>query len=209
MTDYEFSNRWFDYNIPVWDQMLGPESPYRPTRILEIGSFEGASTCYIINKMAANRDIELHCVDTWQGGQEHKVEGTDMSEVERRFLHNTAIAVGSQQHKVNLVLHKMTSEQALLQLLAQGRGGYFDLVYVDGSHAAPDVLLDLVLGWQLLSVYGMLVMDDYLWHGGMTQPIDPIKTPKPAIDAFVNINIQKMIVMPYRLFQLYVQKVAV
>ena len=79
---FEFTNNWFEGSAKsVWDELL-PQ--INPTRILEIGSYEGASTCYLIDKIGGNKDIEIHCVDTWEGGVEHK-EGAghqaDMSAV--------------------------------------------------------------------------------------------------------------------------------
>ncbi len=69
----------------MWDSLI-PQ--INPTRILEIGSYEGASTCYLIEKLATSKQIELHCVDTWEGGIEHKKGGgseVNMSDVEKRL----------------------------------------------------------------------------------------------------------------------------
>ena len=66
---YKFTNQWFQMGPKyVWDEIL-PQ--FNPTRILEIGSFEGATTCYLIEKLSPDNIIELHCVDTWEGGIEH------------------------------------------------------------------------------------------------------------------------------------------
>jgi hypothetical protein len=35
---------------------------------VEIGSYEGASACYLIEKPATSKEIELHYADTWEGG---------------------------------------------------------------------------------------------------------------------------------------------
>ena len=42
----------------------------------------------------------------------------------------------------------------------------FDVVYVDGSHTADDVLADAILSWGLLKTGGIVIFDDYLWDGG-------------------------------------------
>jgi hypothetical protein len=34
---------------------------------VEIGSYEGASACYLIEKLATSKEIELHYADTWEG----------------------------------------------------------------------------------------------------------------------------------------------
>jgi hypothetical protein len=68
MTHYSFSTDWFQRTCADnWKQRL---PTLRPKRILEIGSYEGASTCFLIDQVARERDVELHCVDTWAGGIE-------------------------------------------------------------------------------------------------------------------------------------------
>jgi len=43
------------------------------------------------------------------------------------------------------------------------QGEQFDIIYIDGSHATLDVLLDAVLCWRLLPSGGLLIFDDY-WY---------------------------------------------
>ena len=82
----------------------------------------------------------------------------------------------------------------------------FRFVYVDGSHQAPDVLCDAVLGFKLLKIGGVLAFDDYLWAETSETTKDPLRCPKPAIDAFVNVNFQKLRVIKAPLYQLFIQK---
>lgn len=37
----------------------------------------------------------------------------------------------------------------------------YDILYVDGSHLAADVLTDAILGWGLVKVGGIIIFDDY------------------------------------------------
>jgi predicted O-methyltransferase YrrM len=204
MSEYQFTVQWFE-NVAkdVWDQFI---PKIKPARILEVGSYEGASTCYLINALARDKSIEIHCVDSWEGGAENKAEGVDMQAVEMRFKHNTRLAIEQSAGKVELVVHKGLSDQCLSRLVSEGKGGYFDFVYIDGSHQAPDVLCDAVLGFKLLKIGGILAFDDYLWIE--TTGRDPLRCPKPAIDAFVNINFRKLHVIKAPLYQLFVQKLA-
>ena len=172
------------------------------SRVLEIGCFEGRSTCYVIEKLASRRDIELHCVDTWRG--------EFMDSVEERFHHNIHLAKNKVKHAVKLVIHKGFSDKCLAKLLAEGKQGYFDFIYIDGSHQAPDVLCDAVMSFQLLKKGGILGFDDYLWSDP-SYGIDPIRCPKLAIDVFTNIYCRKLkILRDYSkltsLWQLYVEK---
>lgn len=206
---YEFTNRWFESAAKaVWDSLM---PKIDPSRILEIGSYEGASTCYLIEKLATSKALELHCVDTWEGGVEHKEGGSataDMSAVERRFHHNTNIAKSKAGSPVQLVLHKNFSDIALSKLIAEGKQGYFDFIYVDGSHQAPDVLCDALLSFRLLRKNGVIAFDDYLWQEPLAYGTDPIRCPKPAVDAFTNIYCRKIRIIRAPLYQLYVQKIS-
>lgn len=143
-------------------------------------------------------ELALHCVDTWEGGVEHQRGGiaqTDMRSVEERFRHNTAAAIARAPCRVTLTPHKACSGVALAALLASGKKGYFDFVYVDGSHQAPDVLCDALLGFKLLRVGGVMAFDDYLWAEDLPTGRDPIRCPKPAIDTFTNLFCRKPRVM--------------
>lgn len=206
---YEYTNDWFNRAARgVWDSLI-PQT--NPTRILEIGSYEGASACYLIEKLAARKNIELHCIDTWSGGIEHQVGSiihAEMSAVENRFLHNTRIAIAEASHDVELVVHKGSSDLKLSSLLASGKQGYFDFIYVDGSHQAPDVLLDAILSFKLLKISGVIAFDDYLWQEVLSYGTDPIRCPKMAIDAFTNIYCRKTRIISAPLYQLYVQKIS-
>jgi hypothetical protein len=204
-----FTNKWFDCVARGnWDRIL---PRYNPTRVLEIGSYEGASTVYLIESLSRGGPLELHCVDTWEGGVEHHAGGNaeaDMTSVEGRFGHNVDLAMGSAPNPVALTLHKSFSDIALAKLLADGKAGYFDFIYIDGSHQAPDVLCDAVLGFKLLKVGGLMAFDDYLWAEELPGGRDPLRCPKPAIDAFINLNFRKLNILHEPLYQIYIHKTA-
>lgn len=203
LTDFEFTNTWFDDTArPVWTHLIPQLSP---ARILEIGSYEGASACFLINQLAGKQRIELHCVDSWIGGPEHRA--TDMTEVEARFRRNLERATAAFPDRVDLHVHKGPSDRRLAMLLADAKAGYFDFVYVDGSHLAPDVLCDAVLAFRLLKVGGVMAFDDYLWAEEMPYGRDPLRCPKPAIDAFTNLYARKLRILVAPLVQLYIQKI--
>jgi predicted O-methyltransferase YrrM len=207
MSQFEFTNTWFeDTGRRVWDQLI---PVLKPTKILEIGSYEGASTCYLIRKLAPIQPLEIHCVDTWEGGIEHQAGGmseANMGAVETRFRNNMKVAIESAANPVQLAVHKGFSHVQLAKLLATGHEKSFDMIYVDGSHQAPDVLCDAALSFRLLKVHGLLIFDDYLWSENLPQGQDPIRSPKVAIDAFTNIYCRHFSILSLPLYQLYMQK---
>lgn len=199
----EFTTDWFEISKPRWEALI-PRA--NPSKILEIGSYEGASACFVIEKLGDRKPIEVHCVDTWEGSIE--TTERDMSAVERRFDQNSAIAMENVAHDVKLVKHKGMSDQILPRLLTEGYAGYFDFVYIDGSHQAPDVLCDAVLGFRLCKPGGYIVFDDYLWTDRSATEHDALRTPKLAIDAFTNIYGKKIRVIPAVLYQVYLEKLS-
>ena len=209
-SEYEFTQDWFSKNVPVWRQIISKE---KPTKILEIGSFEGRSTCWIIEMCTeyAQADVEVYCVDTWEGGIEHQKGGqieTHMSDVERRFDHNISVACSKANQVASVHKIKKLSNYGLPDLMSDGKYGYFDLIYIDGSHQAPDVLTDAVMSFQLLRVGGVMIFDDYLWSMDKPGFQDVLKMPKPAIDAFLNIFQRKMsIFFGAPIIQLYARKI--
>jgi predicted O-methyltransferase YrrM len=201
---HQFTNTWFNYSKRVWDSLVQNLSP---TRYLEIGSYEGASACYLIDTLAKKKGIELHCIDTWCGGDEHKNLRIDMLEVEQRFKLNVELSMKAAPCRVVIHVHKGRSDDQLCKLLLEGKRNYFDFIYVDGSHAASDVLCNAVLSFRLLRTGGLLVFDDYLWRDATSPAVNPLGCPKAAIDAFTNIYGNKVAVLEAPLYQLYMKKI--
>jgi len=166
----EYTRKWFDADKSGLVNVL---SEYKgSTKYLEIGSFEGRSTCWFLANIITGPGSKAYCIDTWQGGFEHA--GIDFDDVEDRFDKNTA------GYREKIVKLKGTSFEQLASLV-RGHRNSFDVVYVDGSHTSWDVLSDCVLSFNLCKVGGIIGLDDYLWGE------QNLNAPKPAIDSFLYI----------------------
>jgi len=201
---FKFSNGWFHGNIPRWDKFIPQKNP---RKILEIGSFEGQSICYLIEKLSDGTNLEIHSIDTWEGGIEHQAEGEDMSLIEDHFDYNVKLA-SKNKANIKIYKHKGFSDVLMPKMLASGMKNYFDLVYIDGSHLASDVLSDAIMGFRLLRVGGLLGFDDYLLNYLPEMNRSPLENPKPAIDAFTNIYFKKIEIIPDINFQLWLKKIS-
>jgi hypothetical protein len=83
----------------------------------------------------------------------------------------------------------------------------FDLIYVDGSHQASDVLTDAIIAFQLLRVGGVMIFDDYLWCMRPTGEEDTLNMPKAAIDSFISLFQRKLkVISGLPIDQLYIEK---
>lgn len=165
-----FTQDWFSCNIPTWQQILTPLVA-QPVHALEIGVFEGRSTVWLLDHILTHPEATLTWIDTFAGGAD--LSGLDLTSLESRFRANVA-RFGS---KTTGFVGR--SADALRQLT----GKSFDLVYIDGSHEAPDVLSDAVLAWPLLRSGGFMGFDDYEW----CRFPEPERCPRLAIDAFLSV----------------------
>ena len=199
---YQFTNNWFQSAAKNnWDLLI-PQID--PKKILEIGSNEGQSTCYLINKLSSLHPVEIHCIDPWESYDE--LPGVNMNIVESRFDYNTTLAKSSAKFDCNLIKHKELSDIGLSRMLVNGMRNYFDFVYIDGAHKAPIVLFDAVAAFRLTKIGGFIAFDDYLWSEELPNGKDLLRCPKPAIDAFTNLYCQKLNIIQAPLYQLYVKK---
>jgi predicted O-methyltransferase YrrM len=208
MNNYDFTKYWFHDIEPHFKSIV---EMVLPGKILEIGSFEGLSTISIISYLTSFQPIEMHCVDSWGGSLEHLAgghEAANMSEVEARFRKNVQIAISNSTFPVNLTIHKINSDIALSRMISNGMNNSFDMIYIDGSHQASDVLCDAVLSFRLLKIGGVMIFDDYLWAEPLVDGVDILRCPKIAIDAFTNIYRRKIRIIGAPIHQIYLEKLS-
>ena len=174
---------WFTGHIPYWLAAFHRYGLFdRPVRALEIGSWEGMSSRFILDTLP---QAHLTCVDTWAGADEHR--DLPLRQIEDNFDANLAM------HGGRLTKVKSTSFEFFT---AQSQRAQFDLVYVDGSHYCDDVIVDAVKAFDQLRVGGILIFDDYLWRS-YERTAD---NPTAAINAFLRLKSGD-----YELFMVYAQ----
>ncbi len=150
----QFKELWFDRQIVPWcvsfSRVFNREDPLH---ILEIGSWEGRSTLFFLTYFTQGH---LTGVDTWAGSTEgYQYDATpDWRDLEVRFDRNVAPCIARVTKRRGLSLH------VLPQLLDEQQK--FDVIYVDGSHFADDILTDGITAWRLLKQGGVLIFDDIL-----------------------------------------------
>ena len=177
-----FTEDWTSGHFPQWERLFFGELGWDPTtarKVVEVGSFEGRSTIWFLEHLLRHPDSRIACIDTFGGGAEHTSEQT--AGLFDRFRAN--LAASGQAGKAEVL--RSDSFSGLSALIARGERP--DLVYIDGSHEAPDVLADLVLAFRLLPPGGVILCDDYLWSRECQARVDALGCPKLAIDAFTNI----------------------
>lgn len=172
---YRFEHDWFSNNILNLTEIFRGYSNPIPPRILEIGSFEGRSSVWFLENID---NCHITCVDTWTGGADHDPDNAEIhfGRVKENFEHNVSF-FGDRVEAI-----QTTSFEALTWLIAEGR--QYDFVYVDGSHTAIDVNLDMILAFKLMKSGSVVYADDYYWGFSDRSIYD---SPKLGIDSFVNV----------------------
>jgi predicted O-methyltransferase YrrM len=143
-----------DWNIVQWCLSF-PKVFNRadPVRILEIGSWEGRSTLFFLSYFTHGH---LTAVDPWPDSGDHgDTETLDLENYEARFDGNVA------PYAARVTKRKGSSLHVLPRLLDEAQE--YDVIYVDGSHFADDVLIDGINAWRLLKQGGLMIFDDILW----------------------------------------------
>ena len=147
--------------------------------MLEIGTFEGLSTTWLLTNIATHPLAKIDAIDI----------------VEQEVLRSN-LAVSGSPHKTSVHIGKSFDILRTLPLQS------YDFAYVDGSHATIQVLEDAVLCFRLVKKGGILAFDDYLWSN---PKFSQGGTPKPAIDAFLDLYAKRIAIL-HKDWQVWVQK---
>lgn len=188
--NYNFTANWFDSDESQKKDLCNilPYKTNDEIHILEIGSYEGMSTVWFVENFLNNEKSTITCVDPWDDySQDANSMGSygssDASckfktrKIKDVFLNNIEVT-----GKKNQVLVKQgMSNKILPSLIFEDKE--YDVVYIDGNHVAPFVLMDAIMSWNLLKNNGIMIFDDYLWMPDIAKTLRP----QMAIDHFIEV----------------------
>lgn len=170
---YVFTHDFFSANIPIWLRWFEEHIVMAPIRCLEIGSWQGTSATWLLDKIVSKRQGLITCIDTFEGSSEHQSWlGTLGASIQQFFDQN--INASGHAHLCRKLVGR--SQDILLDLSDQS----YDFVYIDGAHEAKFVIQDAILSWRILRSGGFLIFDDVDHH----IPSAPEQDTGKAINAF-------------------------
>jgi predicted O-methyltransferase YrrM len=192
---YDFTHRWYK-GSNVHNDWPGFIQEWKPLKAMEIGSYEGASACFLLDNAPSLQ--QLFCIDTWEGSSEH--QDVNFIDVEYKFGRNIVDALEDKNPRPTVVRLKGPSHRMMSGLMDKHEGS-FDWIYIDGSHRTPDVLLDAMMSLKLLRPGGLMIFDDYTWkpHDDMNTDVE---RPHMAINTFIETHVREVdvILMKYQVF---------
>jgi predicted O-methyltransferase YrrM len=177
-----FSNTWFQGNQKHWARVLAELKGKPDLSYLEVGVYEGQALIWVFRNLLTHETSTGVGIDIFehQGLKDRFIENLERAGLEDRVT----------------VLVGFSNEQ-----LRSLEPRSFDLIYIDASHIAIDVMRDAVLCWDLLRDGGFLVFDDYAYTPHFPMELKP----KFAIDAFITAFRDELIVA-HREWQVIVKK---
>ena len=172
---YVLTDDYFSPNIPRWTSYFADLVGKPNLRALEIGSWQGGSASWMLDKVLTAPDAQLTCIDTFEGSSEHAAWIGSLPLTIEELFNNNIQRTGAAQ-KVNIL---KGYSQAVLRSVT----GTYDLIYIDGAHEAKYVIQDATLCWPLLRKDSLLLFDDYRF----TFPKNPDQNTALAIDFFIEV----------------------
>jgi len=166
MSDPIWTNNWARHHYSLWLKHLGKLTG-KESHALEIGCYEGQSTCFFIQNILKHDLSTITVVDPF------------FTCSEEAFWYN----VDALRCREKITLFKSKSDDVSLEIKP------FDFIYIDGNHDAKHVLFDAVRSWNALNRGGLMIWDDYQWRINEFQRRD---CPKMGIDMFLTICEREM-----------------
>jgi predicted O-methyltransferase YrrM len=181
---YVFIHDFFSANIIDWKEWFQKIITLSPIEVLEIGSWQGGSSAWLLDKIIGPRGGRLTCVDTFEGSSEHAAWiGNIGNKIEDIFDHNISLCAA----RANCRKIVGRSQEVLRSLYKET----FDFIYIDGAHEARFVIEDAVLSFGLLRNNGFILFDDYDFKFDN----HPQRNTARAIDAFISIYEEEVSVL--------------
>jgi FkbM family methyltransferase len=147
--NFPVSKNWFGYS-EIKKYLLNNIDLTKQYNILEIGSFEGCSSCFFSDILINNSLSTLTCVDPFVSDGCTK---TDNSTLKYKFYSN--IKKTENYNKINVV------EKISDDFYSTYNGSKFNFIYIDGEHSDKQILKDLDACFSLLDINGIIWCDDY------------------------------------------------
>ena len=183
MKNYTFTENWFGEDGL---SILNVIDTSKELHILEIGSFEGKSTIWFLDNILQNKNSTITCVDPWMSYSQDrdslnsylKEENEwDLTKWKTKELFLKNIVENGNSSKV--IIRQGFSDKVLPCLITEQK--MYDIIFIDGNHTAPYVMMDSVMSWPLLKKGGIMIFDDYNWE--FDNP--PTLRPKESVDYFM------------------------
>lgn len=151
---YKEIDGWFDYENVYMDVLATlPEN----ATIVELGCWRGKSSSFLaVEVMKANKNFNLHFVDTWGGSPEHYEDQKLVDEINEDKIYNEFVSNLSRVD-TPYTIHRMTS----LEAAEAFENNSVDFVFFDTNHSYGYVTKELKAWFPKVKKLGVMAGHDY------------------------------------------------
>jgi predicted O-methyltransferase YrrM len=175
---YTFNQGWYDALLNTEAIVNEREEleifrldPPKKRQIVEIGVYEGASSCFWSDFYLDHPESRLISIDPFTGSEEHHENPQNYPELENIELTARGnIAKSKNAAKVSIL--KGFSQFVYKDLILEnGDLPWIDLLYIDGAHDSTSVARDVCMYVPLVKPGGVVIFDDYA-HPDVRRAVD-------------------------------------
>lgn len=180
----------------LWNRLLKTIQP-KPTRICELGSWEGASGLWLLHNLKPELFVS---VDPWK--PDRRWHGERYVEARSHFFHNFSSYIGSvgtaypgdnrktiwhgeKEGTKNVHQISISSQDYLMEGIDRDFPGQpFDCIYIDAAHSSIEAMTDMVLSWRKLAAGGIMLIDDMnrRYHNGRQAVFEAARAFQSIVD---------------------------
>ncbi len=152
-----FNHNWVDDRLPLWLPHMQPLVGVPNIVALQLGVFEGRGTCWMMDHILTHPSALCIDVDPFEPNPTF-----GFTEPYAKLYQANVAQYGAKVRPVKSFTQDACRE---LTTIFAGLGRGANLIYVDASHEAHDVLHDIMMVWQYSQAGTYIVFDDYEWGG--------------------------------------------
>lgn len=119
-------------------------------KLVEIGSWKGRSAS-VFSLATEKEDVDIYCVDTWQGSEEHK--DIDTSNLLNEFKKNLT--------KINSLERINIQRGPSIEISKIHEDNSCDIIFIDAAHDYDNVKADILAWYPKLKSNGIMIGHDY------------------------------------------------
>jgi hypothetical protein len=138
-----------------FERFLTPLAGKDNLKFLQLGTFTGDASVWMLENILTGKDCWLIDVDTWEGAPNEPIQtAMDFDDVYATYK--------AKIEPYKNVYHFKSDTLSFLR--GTRKDPDCDFIYVDAHHTSASALLDSELSWYYLKSGGLMAIDDYEWE---------------------------------------------
>ena len=166
---YQLAHTWYEQLTGAFHKVLQEPTaqglhfkPEEKRIIVEIGIYEGASSCWWSDNLLEHPESRLYCIDPFLGNIEYQQARENFPTLDQiEYTAKSNIAKSKHPGKVTVLKGASWDLYPDFARTLQEQNQQIDILYIDGEHTPTAVCRDIALYAPLVRRGGAIIIDDY------------------------------------------------